>query len=100
MLSESRKLITIVSESALEARLTKDIEALGAHGYTIVDARGKGHRGVRNADWQQAGNIRIEVVCDDATASAIAAHLKQHYYENYAMILYTSDVNVLRPEKF
>lgn len=100
MLSESRKLVTIVCESVLEARLVKDIEALGAHGYTITDARGKGHRGVRNAGWEQTGNIRIEVVCDERTATAIATHLKQHYYDDYAMILYASDVSVLRPEKF
>jgi hypothetical protein len=100
MPSDSRKLLTIVSESALEARLSKDVEALGAHGYTITDARGKGRRGVRNAGWDQSGNIRMDIVCDEATASAIAAHLKQHYYDDYAMILYTSDVSVLRPDKF
>jgi hypothetical protein len=40
------------------------------------------------------------VICDTATAEAIARHLKANYYDNYAMILYFSDVGVLRPEKF
>lgn len=100
MPNEQRKLLTLIAESALESRLAKDIEALGAHGYTITDARGKGNRGVRDAGWDQSGNIRIDVVCDASTASAIAAHMQQHYYENYAMILFTTDVDVLRPEKF
>lgn len=98
--SHVRKLLTIVTESALESQLERDIERLGAHGYTITNARGKGHRGVREAGWEVDSNIRLEVVCDEATARRIAAHLQQHYYDNYAMILLLSDVEVLRPEKF
>jgi len=94
------KLLTVVTESALEASLVRDIERLGASGYTISNARGKGHRGVREADWEAESNIRVEVVCDEGTARRIAAHLQQRYYDNYAMILLLSDVEVLRPEKF
>ena len=100
MHTERRKLLTIVAEAALEQRMTKDLERFGAHGYTITEARGKGSRGVRNAGWERSGNIRMEVVCDATTAAAIAAHLKEHYYDNYAMILFIGDVEVLRPEKF
>lgn len=100
MHTERRNLLTIVAEAPLEQRLIKDLERLGAHGYTITDARGKGSRGVRNARWEPSGNIRVEVVCDAKTAAAIAAHLKEHYYDNYAMILFIGDVEVLRPEKF
>lgn len=100
MHTERRKLLTIVAESALEQRLVKDIERLGAHGYTITEARGKGSRGVRNADWDRSGNIRMEVVCDATTAEVIAGDLRERYYDNYAMILFIGDVDVLRPEKF
>ncbi|MCB1963722.1 MAG: transcriptional regulator [Rhodocyclaceae bacterium] len=95
-----RKLLTIVTEAAIESTLVRDLERLGAHGYTITEARGKGSRGVRNAGWDASSNIRIEVVCSADTAAAIAAHLQQHYYANYAMIIFMSDVEVLRPEKF
>ena len=100
MESHTRKLLTIVTEAALEGTLIRDIERLGAHGHTITDARGRGGRGVRNAAWEVSGNIRIEVVCDAETAGAIAAYLQKHYYDNYAMILFKSDVEILRPEKF
>ena len=100
MHTEGRKLLTIVAEAALEQRLVKDLERLGAHGHTITDARGKGSRGVRSAAWDRSGNIRVEVVCDAATADAIATDLRDRYYDNYAMILFISDVEVLRPEKF
>ena len=100
MSMEHRKLLTIVTEAALEHQLVQEIERLGAHGYTITDARGKGGRGMRNAGWDHSANIRIEVVCTADTAHVIAAALRERYYDNYAMILFISDVEVLRPEKF
>lgn len=100
MIKHMRKLLTVITESALESHLISDIEKLGAHGYTITDARGKGGRGVRNASWDASGNIRVEVICNAQTADAIANHLRERYYDNYAMILTVTDVEVLRPEKF
>lgn len=100
MNGNARKLLTIVTEAALEGALVRDIERLGANGYTITDARGKGSRGVRNASWDASSNIRVEVVCDAETAEAIAAHLRRHYSDDYAMILMMTDVEVLRPDKF
>ncbi|HBG29218.1 P-II family nitrogen regulator [Candidatus Macondimonas diazotrophica] len=100
MSAPMRKLLTIITEAALERLLVEDIERLGAHGYTVSDARGKGRRGVRSADWEESRNIRIEVVCEETVAEAIAAYLEAHYYADYAMILFMSDVAVLRPEKF
>ncbi|MCH2101920.1 MAG: transcriptional regulator [Planctomycetes bacterium] len=91
-----QKLVTIVTESALEPMLKRDLERLGVEGYTILDARGKGHRGSREGNWGNAStNIRIEVVCEEEIALAIAAHCKAVYSDNYGMILYLRDVRVL-----
>lgn len=100
MKGHTRKLLTIVTEAALESTLIRDIERLDAHGYTITDAWGKGGRGLRHAGGGASGNIRIEVVCDAETAGAIAGYLQEHYYNDYAMILFVTDIEVLRPEKF
>lgn len=100
MAGGKRKLLTIVTESILESGLVRDLERLGAHGYTITDARGKGGHGVRGADWEPSSNIRVEVVCSAEVAQAIAAHLRARYYDDYAMILFVADVEVLRDEKF
>ncbi len=56
--------------------------------------------GLKGGAWGENSNIRVEVVCDAATAEAIASHLQVRYYDNYAMILFVSDVAVLRPGKF
>jgi len=91
------KLLTIVTESALEPHLKRDLERLGADGYTIVDARGKGHRGSRDGSWGNAStNIRVEVICDAETANAIAAHCKEAYSDNYGMIVFLRDAQVLQ----
>lgn len=95
-----RKLLTIVCEAALEETLLHEIEALGARGYTVTDARGKGGRGRRDATWGPLANIRVEVLCTAETALAISAALRERYYDNYSMILFVAEVDVLRPEKF
>lgn len=100
MSDHERKLLTIVTEAAIEDLLVRDIKRLGAHGYTVSDARGSGSRGARSSSWDMSGSIRIEIVCNSATADAIATHLQEHYYADYAMIMFATDVVVLRPEKF
>lgn len=95
-----RKLLTIITEALLETELCEGIRKLGATGYTVTNARGSGSRGVRDAGWASSGNIRVEVVCSKELADTIAEHLRSKYYDNYAMIIFESDVRVLRSEKF
>jgi nitrogen regulatory protein PII len=95
-----RKLVNIVTESALENRLAEDLTRLGAKGYTVLDARGRGARGVRAADFDQASNVCFQIVCKDELAERILTHVYQNYYANYAMIATVTEVDVLRPGKF
>ncbi|MBF7728949.1 P-II family nitrogen regulator [Pseudomonas sp. N040] len=100
MPAHTRTLLTVICEAALEKKLLVDLEQLGAPGWTLSDARGRGGRGVRSAGWDTEGNIRLEIICGAELAERIAAHLQQRYYANYAMVCYLSQVQVLRPEKF
>lgn len=100
MKTELHTLVTIVTEASLERRLIQDLENLGARGWTVSDARGKGAEGEREPGWDTVGNIRIEVVCDPPIAERIAAHVSAEYFEDHAIVLYLSDVRVLRGEKF
>ena len=100
MQPDARKLVTVVTEAVLERDLVHALDELGVPGYTITDARGKGARGDRAADWEHRANIRVEIVCDAALVETIIDRLQGRYYDNYAMVLYVSDVTVLRPEKF
>jgi nitrogen regulatory protein PII len=100
MTNESPKLVTVFTEAALESQLIKDLQKLGAPGYTITNARGKGHRGSRDASWEANSNIRLEIICSQKVANRIAEHLQETYYDNYAMVTFSTDVEVLRAEKF
>lgn len=95
-----RTLLTVICEAALEKKLVADLEQLGAPGWTISDARGRGGRGVRSAGWDTEGNIRVEIICTRDIAERIAGHLQARYYANYAMVCYLAQVDVLRAEKF
>jgi len=100
VITHDMKLITIITESVLEHSLVEDIERLGARGYTISNARGKGQRGVRGAGWSSDSNIRVEVLGEPQLVEAIAEHLNKTYYKDYAIVLFLSDVKVIRAEKF
>ena len=100
MLNVDRKLVTIVTESILEAELCKLLESLGASGYTVTNARGSGSRGVRSDGWSVSSNVRLEVVCSPELAQKIANAVSEKYYDDYAMLLFEHDVRVLRSEKF
>ncbi|MFT5572571.1 MAG: nitrogen regulatory protein PII [Cryomorphaceae bacterium] len=100
MTNEKAKLLTIITETALESSLIDEIETLGAPGYTITNARGKGHRGSRNASWEANSNIRIEIIASAAVIQKIIEHIQNKYYDHYAMVSFTSEIEVLRSEKF
>ena len=93
-------MLTIICETDIERKLAADVMALGAHGYTVIEARGHGAGGERDAAWSPSGNIRMEVICDAAIAHAIAEHLRKTYFDNFGMVLYMTDVEVLRDKKF
>ncbi len=100
MKNENAKLITIYTESVLESRLIDDIEEHGAMGYTISNAKGKGSSGSRAGSWEANSNIRVEIICDANFARHFTQHLQKTYYDNYGMVTFTSDIEVLRPQKF
>jgi len=93
-------LLTVITETALETKLAKIISKAGASGYTISDVRGMGHHGVRSGDFEQTRNIKIEILCNASTAEELTETIRQQFFKDYAVILFTSRVSVLRSERF
>lgn len=93
------KLVTIVTERILEDRLLRALDTLGARGYTLTQATGKGSRGVRASEWE-GPDTRIETLVSPAVADAIVEHVAQQYFEHYAVIVYVQDAAVVRGEKY
>lgn len=93
------KRVTIVAESLLTERLQEDVLRLGASGYTSTLAEGRGSRGVRASEWE-GRNVKIEILVTPEIADRILQHLSEAYFENYAVIAYAHDVEVVRGEKY
>ncbi|MPN02700.1 Membrane-associated protein [bioreactor metagenome] len=94
------KLVVLITERALEEKLSRDVMRLGAHGYTVADVRGRGSHGDRSGTWDADRSIRMEILCDVSTAVTITTHVEATYFRHYAMVAFVADVGVLRPEKF
>jgi nitrogen regulatory protein P-II 2 len=99
MRTTQRQLITIIAEAVLERRLLDDLIRLGAKGYSVMHAAGRGTRGLHTTDWE-GPNVRIEAIVTDAAAERIVDELATRYFEHFAVVVFTSAVHVARPDKF
>lgn len=93
------KLVTIVAERILEDRLTRTLDELGAKGYTLTQATGRGSRGVRASEWE-GPDTRIETLVSPTVAEALVDHIAARYFEHYAVIVYVQDADVVRGDKY
>ena len=93
------KLVTIVTERILEDRLLRTLSELGAKGWTLTKATGRGSRGVRASEWE-GPDTRIETLVSPPVAEAIVEHIAEHFFEHYAVIVYVQDADVVRGEKY
>lgn len=94
-----KKLLTIVTEAGLEARLISDIQGCGAKGFTITPAHGHGPKNLRIGDLE-GGNIKLETVLDSSVLEDCLAMLNKKYIEHYTLTIWVSDVGVLRGDRY
>jgi nitrogen regulatory protein P-II 2 len=92
-------LVTIVAEPVMEELLTGEILKLGATGYTVVDIRGRGTRGIRSADVPGHG-IRIETLVSAEVADRILSHAARAWFTHYAVVAWSTPANVVRGDKY
>jgi nitrogen regulatory protein P-II 2 len=93
------KLVTIIAEPVLESRITSELRQLGASGWTTVEGRGEGSRGIHAADIPGV-NVRIETIVGPDVAERIVQHMASQYFADYEVIAYVSDVGVIRSAKY
>jgi hypothetical protein len=93
-MSQPMTLLTIVSETILEDLLLEELLSLGAKGYTVTDARGRGTHGTRTGRWTQGGNIRIEVVGNVELCRRIIDRLQATYEKDYGLLMFTTPVEL------
>jgi nitrogen regulatory protein PII len=93
------KRITIIGDNTVQYRILQEVRDMGATGYTCFAVSGQGDRGVRPRHAEPA-NAKIEVIATPELAHRVLDHIAQNYFENYAMIAFLDDVEVVRGEKF
>ncbi|NIT56757.1 MAG: transcriptional regulator [Aliifodinibius sp.] len=99
MKTTTLKLVTIVTERILEDRLLRKVQELGAKGYTLTQATGKGSRGVRASEWE-GPDTRIQSLVSKEVADDIVEYIAENLFEHYAVIVYVQDAEVVRGEKY
>jgi hypothetical protein len=95
-----KTLLTIITEAVLESSLVRDVRELGAQGWTMAEVHGSGSEGTREGAWEADRTIEMKVICDAAIADAIATRLLSTYSTNYSLVLYFSEVSVVRPDRY
>jgi PII-like signaling protein len=94
--------IELVIEEAALPRIIDAIDGAGAHGYTVLPGvSGRGNRGRRSGDPFSgvSGNVLVWVIAGHEVALRIVESC-QHILENYAGVIFLSEVQVLRDEHF
>ena len=93
------KLVSIVCEPVLSSSVLNISQALGATGFTVTEVRGQGN-GEKSSGEIPDLKSKIEVIVEPDLALKIMNALAEKFFENYSLITYSSDIAILRPEKF
>jgi nitrogen regulatory protein P-II 2 len=93
------KLITIVALDSLAERLIAVIKEAGAKGYTISEVEGEGIHNQHFSNWE-GRNIRIDSIVREDVAINIMEILARDYFDQYSIIAYVTEAQVLRKERF
>jgi nitrogen regulatory protein PII len=94
------KLLTITCEILAQKNI---IEILSKHditGYTTYEVDGNGARGIRGQGLKIEKNVKVEVIMREEKLQDVVEEISRTLFANFAIVLYVSDVGVVRTEKF
>ena len=94
------KLLTITCEILAQKNIMEILTKHEITGYTIYEVNGNGARGIRGQGLQNEKNVKIEIILREAKLQDIVEEVSRTLFANFAIVLYVSDVGVLRTEKF
>ena len=94
------KLLTVTCEILAQKNI---IEILNKHeisGYTTYEVDGNGARGIRGQGLKNEKNVKVEVILREEKLQDVVEEISRTMFANFAIIVYVSDVSVVRTEKF
>ncbi len=91
--------VTIIAERVLRDDLLDLLKRHGATGWTLTAVEGEGSRGIRASEWE-GRSVQIDTLVSTATADAIMEEVGEKYFADWSVIVFATDVEVLRGEKY
>lgn len=94
------KLLTVTCEILAKKEIIEILQKHKITGYTTYEVGGSGAKGLRGQGFKNEKNIKIEIVIREEKLQDIVEEISRTMFSNFAIILYVSDVSVVRIEKF
>lgn len=94
------KLLTITCEILAQKNILEILKNHKITGYTTYEVDGNGTRGLRGQGFKNEKNVKVEVIISEEKLSDVIEEISRMLFANFAIVLYVSDIGVLRPEKF
>lgn len=94
------KLLTITCEILAQKNIIELLKKHKITGYTTYEVEGNGARGLRGQGLKNEKNVKVEVIMREEKLSDVIEEISRTMFANFALVLYVSDVGVVRTEKF
>jgi len=94
------KLLTITCEILAQKNIIEILKNHDITGYTTYEVEGNGARGLRGQGLQTEKNVKVEVILREEKLSGVIEDISRTLFADFALVLYVSDVGIVRPEKF
>ena len=94
------KLLTIICEILAQKNIINLLKKHEITSYTTYEVGGSGTRGIRGQGLRNEKNVKVEVIMREEKLSDVVEEISRTLFANFAIVLYVSDVGIVRPEKF
>ena len=94
------KLLTITCEILAQKNIIEILVKHDITGYTTYEVDGNGARGIRGQGLKIEKNAKVEVIMREEKLQDVVEEISRTLFANFAIVLYVSDVGVVRTEKF
>ncbi len=94
------KLLTITCEILAQKNIIEILVKHDITGYTTYEVDGNGARGIRGQGLKIEKNVKVEVIMREDKLHDVVEEISRTLFANFAIVLYVSDVGVVRTENF
>ena len=94
------KLLTITCEILAQENVIDILKKHEITGYTTYEVDGNGARGIRGQGLKTEKNVKVEVIMREEKLDGVVEEISRTLFANFALVLYVSDIGVVRMEKF